>query len=56
MKTARLNALAFLFLGFGLSTTYGQVGINTSNPEATLDVNGNVRVRTLQNNPPQQKW
>ncbi|MDY3364378.1 hypothetical protein PG623_10270 [Riemerella anatipestifer] len=51
MKTARLNALAFLFLGFGLSTTYGQVGINTSNPEATLDVNGNVRVRTLQNNP-----
>ncbi|MDY3315958.1 hypothetical protein PG630_01365 [Riemerella anatipestifer] len=40
MKTVKLNVCAFLFLGLGLSTTYGQVGINTPNPKATLDVEG----------------
>ncbi|MRM83458.1 hypothetical protein [Riemerella anatipestifer] len=40
MKTAKLNVCTFLFLGLGLSTTYGQVGINTSSPKATLDVEG----------------
>ncbi len=38
----------FLCIVMGLigSVTYGQVGINTEDPKASLDVNGNVRIRT----------
>ncbi|MCT8338779.1 hypothetical protein MG296_01830 [Flavobacteriaceae bacterium TK19130] len=39
--------LATLFIAFEMSA---QVGINTSNPQTTLDVNGDLRVRTVQDN------
>lgn len=38
-----LIALFFLFSIVG----FGQVGINTTSPSTTLDVNGNLRVRSL---------
>lgn len=36
----------FLILGWGL---HAQVGINTESPDATLDVNGNLAVKTMLN-------
>lgn len=30
---------------------YGQVGINTTDPQATLDVNGNAMIRTVPDAP-----
>lgn|GEM_PF-577167 len=35
--------ICLIFIGM---TTYSQVGINTTDPKATLDVNGNMRIRT----------
>lgn len=40
------NYVMFLFLCAGIFAS-AQVGINTKTPEATLDVNGNVIVRTV---------
>lgn len=37
--------LFILSIGFGI-TGYAQVGISTDDPQATLDVNGNVKIRT----------
>lgn len=37
--------LFILSIGFGI-TGYAQVGIGTDDPKATLDVNGNVKIRT----------
>ncbi|MDY3318066.1 hypothetical protein PG637_01420 [Riemerella anatipestifer] len=37
-KTTKLSVLAFLGLGLAVYGQSGKVGINTSNPEATLDV------------------
>lgn len=37
--------LMVLSIGFGI-TSYAQVGIGTDDPQATLDVNGNVKIRT----------
>ncbi|MGI9525654.1 MAG: hypothetical protein ACR2MS_00925, partial [Weeksellaceae bacterium] len=39
------NRLILLITLFSSITTLAQIGINTDAPEATLDVNGNVRVR-----------
>ncbi|MBT2623738.1 lectin-like protein [Chryseobacterium sp. ISL-6] len=36
----------FIFIVFPL-LVYGQIGINTTNPTKTLDINGDLRVRTL---------
>lgn len=44
MKKAIQIVLFFSFYFF-----YAQVGINTNSPTATLDVNGNLRVRQAKN-------
>ncbi|WP_203294108.1 hypothetical protein [Luteirhabdus pelagi] len=46
MKT-NILLLATLFLAFGMSA---QVGINTTDPQTTLDVNGDFRVRAVPDN------
>ncbi|MEC4005418.1 hypothetical protein OX283_012180 [Flavobacterium sp. SUN052] len=46
MKNNYLLSLLFLF-NFYFSV--GQVGIGTANPQATLDINGTARIRTLTN-------
>ncbi|MGV1003123.1 hypothetical protein ACTS9U_17335 [Empedobacter falsenii] len=45
MKLYKLSFVLFL-MGINL---YSQVGINTNNPERALDVNGNLKVRELNN-------
>ncbi|WP_161531460.1 hypothetical protein [Riemerella anatipestifer] len=40
MKTLKLKAYTFLISGLGLTSIYGQVGINTEQPKVTLDVVG----------------
>lgn len=40
-----MNIILFLMLACSLSNA--QVGINTTDPQATLDVNGNIMVRTI---------
>ena len=42
-------ALLFILLGC-ISQSFSQVGINTTQPSATLDVNGNIRVREMKSN------
>ncbi|MCT2406256.1 hypothetical protein NZD88_01645 [Chryseobacterium antibioticum] len=43
-----MNAkILFLMLGIISSAFKSQVGINTKNPQATLDVNGDVRIRKV---------
>lgn len=39
--------LVLFFLVLGM-ICYAQVGINTENPQATLDINGNLRIRTVE--------
>lgn len=39
--------LVLFFLMIGI-TCYAQVGINTEDPQATLDINGNLRIRTVE--------
>lgn len=36
-----------LIILFNFCSTYGQVGVNTSSPTETLDVNGTIRVRNI---------
>ena len=38
-----------LLLAFASTSLYAQVGINTTTPTAKLDVNGNLRIRTIPN-------
>lgn len=45
MKKQLLSTLALIFFNFG----YSQVGINTDEPQATLDVNGSLRIETRGN-------
>lgn len=40
-----MKKLIFLLIP---AIAFGQVGINTTTPTATLDVNGNMRIRTIQ--------
>ena len=42
-------ALLFILLG-SFTQCFSQVGINTTEPTATLDVNGNIRVREMKSN------
>jgi hypothetical protein len=42
----------FLFCGL-CNTGYGQVGVNTTSPTKTLDVNGDMRIRSLPTSAPQ---
>lgn len=42
-----MKVLVLAVLFFTSIITYAQVGIGTTSPEAALDVNGNLRVRTL---------
>ncbi|MFP3835618.1 hypothetical protein [Chryseobacterium sp. SIMBA_028] len=44
MKT---KTLFLIMLGIFFSILHGQVGINTQDPKATLDVNGDVRIRKV---------
>lgn len=39
-----------LFVLFSISLTSAQVGINTDHPTKTLDINGELRIRTIPNN------
>ena len=51
-KFRQARQLAKVVLALSLISTiqlYGQVGINTTNPTATLDVNGSLRIRQLDN-------
>lgn len=43
MKKRKFN-LTLIFTTLLAFSTFGQVGINTENPQAALDVNGNVRI------------
>jgi len=45
----RINNLLFLPFLFFNTLLFSQVGINTTNPTATLDVNGDLRIRQLDN-------
>lgn len=45
MKTKNLSILLILFSVF----SYAQVGINTQDPKATLDINGNLIIRNASN-------
>lgn len=44
-----MKKFAFILISAFAFGQNGNVGINTENPTATLDINGNVRIRTLQN-------
>jgi hypothetical protein len=41
----------FLLLMLAASLSYSQVGINTDDPQATLDVNGTVKIRSILQTP-----
>ena len=43
-----LLSFAMLFASTFINAQSGNVGINTTTPQATLDVNGNLKVRTVQ--------
>ena len=45
MKVLKICALCL----FAITTAFGQVGINNENPEADLDVKGDIRMRLLGN-------
>lgn len=47
-----IRKIVFLLLPFAFIHYNAQVGINTTTPQTTLDVNGNVIVRTVQYSPP----
>ena len=47
MKTKIYNLCILLFLLFFSVRSYSQVGINTSSPLSTLDINGNLSVKTI---------
>lgn len=44
---SKLKYLSILFLVFYASCCFAQVGINTTTPLSTLDVNGNLNVREV---------
>ena len=41
----KMNIITLIILTCSLSNA--QVGINTTDPQATLDINGNLKVRTI---------
>ncbi len=45
-----MKKIILLYLIFHLTPFFGQVGVGTTDPTATLDVNGNVRIRTTTSN------
>ncbi len=44
-KLMKLKFILVVYICLFATTSYSQVGINTNNPQATLDVNGNVIIR-----------
>lgn len=46
-----MKKIYLLFFLFSFAYTFSQVGIKTTSPTADLDVNGTLRVRTLDTNP-----
>jgi hypothetical protein len=46
-----MKKLVLLYFIFYLTPFFAQVGIDTTSPTASLDVNGNLRVRTLTSTP-----
>jgi hypothetical protein len=46
MKSTK-KIFSLFFILFSMAYLYSQVGINTSNPKETLDVEGTVRIKTL---------
>jgi len=48
MKKKKIISVCFLFFFLAGIKCFSQVGINTSDPQAMLDVNGNIRVRSTE--------
>lgn len=46
-----MRKICLLFFLLNCISSFGQVGIRTTSPTADLDINGNLRIRTLNTNP-----
>lgn len=45
-----MKKVTLIYFMFYLTAFFGQVGVGTLNPTASLDVNGNLRIRTISQN------
>lgn len=45
-----MKKVTLIYFMFYLSTFFGQVGVGTLNPTASLDINGNLRIRSISQN------